>query len=383
MLRRGSAQASGSRHATGRRVEDRLARRGGAIELLRAPAALYAGLLRARNRLYDRRLLPAARLGAAVVSVGNLTAGGTGKTPMVAWLARELDRRGRRVGVLSRGYGAPRAGSGNSAAFNEEGELLARLLPGVPHVQDPDRVRGGQELVRRGCDCVLLDDGFQHRRLARDLDLVLVDATRPWGLAAVDGAPPVRAVLPRGLLREPPSGLARADAIVLTRADQAGEEALARLEEELSALAPGKPLARAAHRPSLVARHDPRGARVEALHPAALAGRPVALVSAVGNPEAFERTARDLGADVRAVHRFPDHHRFTREEVAPLARDGALLLATAKDAVKLERLGQPFLSLEVEWTLHSGAPVLEALLDALPPSVAEGERRALHEGLHG
>lgn len=358
-----------------RRIEERLARRGGALELLRAPALLFAGIARARNALHGRGLLPRARLSASVVSVGNLTVGGTGKTPCVAFLARALERRGRRVGLLSRGYGRARG-----AEVNDEGELLSRLLPGVPHVQDRDRVAGGLELERRGCDAILLDDGFQHRRLARDLDLVLIDATRPWGLASVDGRPALRAVLPRGLLREPPSGLARADALVLTRADQATSAELAALEQELASLAPGRAILRAAHRPTGL-RAVPGGEGRLPLE--ALAGRPVTLLSAIGNPAGFERAARELGADVRAVRRFPDHHRFAAGELAGAAADGTDLLVTAKDAVKLEPLGVPCLVFEVEFALLSGASVLDALLDALPPAAGKLERRALHEGLHG
>lgn len=359
------------------RIEDRLARRGGALELLRAPALAFAGLARLRNLLYDRRLLPRARLGANVISVGNLTTGGTGKTPCVAWLAGELARRGRRVGILSRGYGAARAGAGN-----DEGALLARILPDVPHVQRKDRAAGGLELVARGCDAILLDDGFQHRRLARDLDLVLIDATRPFGLPARDGRPAVRAHLPRGLLRESPAGLARADALILSRADQVAEPDLARLEAELLRWAPGKPLLRAAHRPRAVRRLGPDGEGQE-LPPSWLAGRAVVLVSGLGNPWAFERSARGLGADVRAVVSFPDHHRFGRGEVLAQARAGCELLVSAKDAVKLAALGVDCLVLEVEWELLEGAPVLAALLDALPPPQALLERRALHGGLHG
>lgn len=355
------------------RVEERLARRGGAIEWLRAPAALFGGLARVRAALYDRRLLPVVRVAAPVVSVGNLTVGGTGKTPAVIAIARELARRGRRPGVLARGYRrAAREGS------NDEGRLLARKLPGVPYLERADRVEGAQKLVDAGCDVIVLDDGFQHRRLARDLDLVLVDATRPFGLPpSAAGEPAVRALLPRGLLREPPGALARADALAITRADQVPPEALDALERELWQLAPGRPILRAAHRPRALrgpAREEP---------PEALAGRPVRLVSGIGNPAAFERTAHALGARVVGVHRFGDHHDFRREELEPLLAPGVPLLVTAKDAVKLEALGVPHLTLDVEWTWLSGEEVLEALLDALPPSEGESRRAAAHGGLSG
>lgn len=354
------------------RAEQRLARRGGAIELLRLPSFAFAGITRVRNALYDRGVLPAVRLGTPVVCVGNLSVGGTGKTPMVVRVARMLDARGLRVGLLSRGFGQ------RGAAPNDEARLMERELPGVPHVQMVDRVAGGRALERMGVDVIVLDDGMQHRRLARDLELVLVDATRPWGLPAPpEGGAPVKCVLPRGFLRESPRELARAHAIVMTRCEQSDARTLDELEGELHALAPAAAILRAEHRPSAVREGAFR------LTPDVLAGRELRLVSGIGNPEAFERTVRALGATVLGVHAFPDHHAFQREELVELARAGGELCVTAKDAVKLEELGVPFLALEVELALVRGAAVLEALLDALPASAQRAGRLALHEGLHG
>ena len=145
------------------RTEDRLAQRGGAIELLRLPAVLFGAAAVTRRALYDRGWLPSARLGVPVVSVGNITTGGTGKTPMCAWVVAELQRRGFRPGILSRGYGAERGD------VNEEAQLLARLCPGVPHVQDPDRVRGGKALVD-----------------SHSVDAIVLDASNPLGLLGLD-----------------------------------------------------------------------------------------------------------------------------------------------------------------------------------------------------
>lgn len=337
------------------RLDDRLARRGGALELLRLPALLFGALVRARRAAYDRRWLPIERAGVPVICAGNLSAGGTGKTPMVAWLVRELVARGFHPGILSRGYGAAADGR------NDEALLLERAHPSVPHVQAPDRVAGARELVTRGVDAIVLDDGFQHRRLARDLDLVLVDATRPWGLLAIEGKAPVRALLPRGLLREPPSSLARADALVITRSDALAPHALAELERELHALAPACPILLARHR--AVRLVDERGAE-HALE--RLRGAQVELVSAIGNPQALRASVESLGARVSAEQRFPDHHRYTREEASALNAGGALLVTTTKDAVKLAPLGARFLALEVELEIERDVGVLRALLDALP-----------------
>lgn len=351
------------------RIEDRLARRGGAVELLRVPAALFGVASRARGALYDLGLLPSSRVDATVISVGNLTAGGTGKTPMVAWLVRELERRGRRAGVLSRGYGA------KVGDANDEAALLAELAPGVAHVCDPDRVRGGQKLVDGGVDVIVLDDGFQHRRLARDLDLVLIDATRPWGLEAKDGAP-VRAFLPRGLLREPPSALSRADALVLTRVDQADAAALAETKRELERWAPGKALSESVHRPCAWIAPDGSRQSLDALR-----GEHVTLVSGIAHPTAFERSVRSLGAIVDAHRRLPDHHAWSSSDLEGLA--SARVITTAKDAVKLRPLGAKVWVLAIELEFVAGRQVLDALLDALPATRAETVRRALHEGLHG
>ncbi|MCK6447085.1 MAG: tetraacyldisaccharide 4'-kinase [Planctomycetes bacterium] len=360
------------------RLEERLARRGGAIELLRVPAALFGVAARARGACYDLGLLRSARLDAAVVSVGNVTAGGTGKTPFVAWLVHELTRRGRRAGVLSRGYGAKVANSarGHTGAQSDEAALLAELVPGVEHVADPDRVRGGQALVERGVDVIVLDDGFQHRRLARDLDLALVDATRPWGLVAANGAP-VRAFLPRGLLREPPSALARADALVLTRVDQCEASALEALKHELAELAPGRAVLESVHRPRAWLAPDGTRAPLDALR-----GRAAVLASGIAHPAAFESAVRALGVTVERHEAAPDHHAWSADDVARLARE-SLVVTTAKDAVKLRPLGAKVWTLAIEFELVAGASVLAALLDALPGSRAERARKALHEGLHG
>jgi tetraacyldisaccharide 4'-kinase len=356
------------------RIEDRLAQRGGAIELLRVPAALFGLVVSARSALYQRRLLPVHRLDVPVVSVGNLTAGGTGKTPFVLWAVEWFAARGMRAGVLSRGYGADGAGGG------DEARMARALHGGLTAVQDPDRVRGGRKLEELGVDVILLDDGFQHRRLHRDRDLVLVDATRPWGLAAPAGrGEAVSALLPRGLLRESPAALSRADAVVLTRTDQVDAARLASLEAELSLLAPGAPIVRACHVPAGL-----RGVRDSSRWPLErLQGRTVDLVSGIGNPEAFERTVRSTGAQVRAHRRFADHHAYSAEDLRGLGGTDIPLVTTAKDGVKISEFAPAALSLDVRLELAEGRAALEALLESIPPGEALQQRRAIHEGLHG
>ena len=370
--------ASVPRPARPARIEERLARRGGAVELLRLPAALYAVAVRLRRAAYDRRLLPRAKLPVPVVSVGNLTAGGTGKTPFAAWLVPELARRGFAPGILSRGYGA------REGEPNDEARVLAELCPGVPHVQDADRARGGRALVARGVDVVVLDDGFQHRRLARDLDLVLVDATQPWGLpatgpraGAAGGPRAVRALLPRGLLREPPSSLARADAIVVTRCDAVPARELDGLDEELAEAAPGVPRVHAGFAARAIRGEDGRAEPLERWR-----GREVDLASAIGNPRAFEALVRASGLRVGEHRAFPDHHAYVRADLAGLGERRPLLV-THKDAVKLAGLGVRHAVLDAELRVLDGRPLLDALLERLPRPGPPAKRLVAPRSLRG
>jgi tetraacyldisaccharide 4'-kinase len=363
------------------RPEHLLARRGGAVEFLHVPALLMGAVTGVRNRMYDIGLLPTRRVNTPVVSVGNLTVGGTGKTPMVAWVVKALMARGWKPGVLSRGYHGDKHQAQDknesSSGLNDEGQMFAAQFPGLLQVQNPNRVAGARELERLGADIIVLDDGFQHRRLGRDVDLVLVDATRPWGLPALNtSAPAVRAVLPRGLLRESIGNLGRASAVVITRSDSIESDDLVKLEQELQREAPGCVRLLGEHRPTALK----RGA--ERMDPRELENRPVRLVSGIGNPEAFERSARGLGARIESVHAFPDHHAFTSAELEGLGGD-AEFLVTSKDSVKLEHLGIPHLVLEVEFTLTRGEKVLNALFDALPHPSDSQDRQSVHLVQHG
>lgn len=293
---------------------------GSALRWWLAPLTLpawagYRAAVAWRNRRYDAGRAAVARLPAPVVSVGNLTAGGTGKTPAVLAVCRLLAARGRRPAVLSRGY------RGVDGANDE-----AQLLDGFPVVCDPDRAAGGRRALAAGADCLVLDDGFQHRRLHRDCDLVLIDATRPGG-----------ACLPLGWLREPWSGLRRARLAWISRADLAAPADLAALVARLDAA--GVPWIRDRHQDgglTPLAGGEPRPS-------AALAGRRVVLASGIGNPHGFEAAAHRHGWSVAASLRFPDHHRYDRGDAALLARYAdrlrAELVVTAKDAVKLAPLG--------------------------------------------
>ncbi|MDO8629945.1 MAG: tetraacyldisaccharide 4'-kinase [Phycisphaerales bacterium] len=283
---------------------------------------VYSAAINLRNARYDR---PAATFAATVpvISVGNITVGGTGKTPFVIELLKRLDRLGRSPVVVARGYGAA------PDEPNDEELLIRRNCPGAAYVADPDRCRAvGRAASRMGADVIVLDDGFQHRRLARDLDLVLIDATCPFGYEHV---------LPRGLLREPLVGLRRAHLVVITRCDQASGADLTRIASRLRDLAPDSPVIRCRHRVTAVECLD--GSPVEE----PIAGKRAVLFAAVGRPGAFATTVSSLGVDVVAVRWWPDHHRYRVREIKSLLGDRSfaphdLVLTTEKDAVKLAGL---------------------------------------------
>ncbi len=277
-------------------------------------------MVRLRNRLYDRGVLPSRGASVPSICVGNLTTGGTGKTPIVAWLAAAARRAGRRPAILTRGY-LPRGAAGPP----DEVRLYARLVPDVPVVVDGDRVRGSARATADGADLLLLDDGFQHRRFARDVDLVLLDAADPFGGGRL---------LPAGRLREPPSGLSRATAVVLTRCSRAGDEALARAEAAVRARAPDVPILREDH----VVREVLSAGDAK---PPSLDGAQVLVFSGIADGRSLVETVRSLGArPVRAAD-FGDHHAFTSAEVRSLEAEAAALgaacvVTTEKDLVRLE-----------------------------------------------
>ncbi len=297
-------------------------------------APLYAAAVRLRTAAYRRGVLKSARAKVPVVSIGNLTFGGTGKTPMVAALVRDLVARGRRPAVLTRGYGRrgrrPLTLLGPDVEVpaeiaGDEPLVLSAALPGVPIVVDSDRASGAERAAAGGSDVVVLDDGFQHLALERDLDIVLVDAGDPWG----GGHLP-----PRGRLREPLDELRRASAVVVTKLPADGgqvvlEEIAARVEK----LAPALPVMGARLVPSGLTSPD------GATEPGGLRGRRVLAFAGLARPEGFLDTLEELGAELTGFLPFTDHHRYSRAEIARLIEEArrleALPVTTAKDGVKL------------------------------------------------
>jgi len=302
--------------------------------LLLPLAPIYRGAVAARCAAYRRGWMQSARLDVPVISVGNLTFGGTGKTPAVIALARDLVRMGRWPAVLTRGYKRLEEGQvvvvgpdprQTAAEVGDEPLEMARRLPGVPVVVDADRARGGAEAERLGADVVLLDDGFQHLQLARDLDLVVVDAGEPWG----GGRLP-----PLGRLREPLTALERADAVLITKVPVEWRPVVAEIESVVDRVAPRLQIFVSRLRPNRV--HVPGEGWRE---PNILSGRRVVAFAALGRPDGFATTLTEAGAEIAATKWYPDHHAYTDRELSEIsdqaAAASAVPVTTAKDAVKL------------------------------------------------
>ena len=303
--------------------------RGPCASVLRGAMAaaepIYSAAVSYRNRRFDAgrgvRKLPRP-----AISVGNITAGGTGKTPVVQWLCEQLRASGRHPAILLRGYKS-------KGGLSDEQRMLDRSLNGpglVPIVvqANPDRFAAGNEVLRDhpDVDLFVLDDGFQHRRLARDFDLVLISATDPFGFNHVH---------PRGLLREPLSSLKRAGALLITRASEVDPDVLAQIERRLRQHSPTAPIYHADH--------IQMGVRSEAgFEPIeSLAGKRIFAFCGLGNPASFFRQLQSHGADLVGSMAFPDHHAYDDGDLAEIDRSAGnaqMILTTEKDWVKLAGL---------------------------------------------
>jgi tetraacyldisaccharide 4'-kinase len=316
----------------------------------------YAAAMRLRRWAYRRGILRSRAAGAPVICVGNLTTGGTGKTPMVAWVVRRLVEAGRTPAILTRGYKSRPGGQGGEGDSDEV--RLLRELTGAAIAADPDRVAGAAAAVAGGADVLVMDDGFQHRRLRRDLDIVLIDAGEPFGFGHC---------LPRGLLREPPSALADADAVVITHGDEVPLDRLMRLGERVRRLAPRASHHAAVHRPTGLI--DDAGA---ARPLGDLLGRKVCAFCGLGSPEHFFTTLAGLGARLAARRALDDHAVYTPALLAELAAEAkraeaGILVTTQKDHVKLAGMDcpAPLWQLAVEMEITGGRDELvERILGA-------------------
>lgn len=351
-------------------------------------AVAYKRAVQTRLALYRRRIMRPQELGCMVASIGNLTVGGTGKTPVAEMLARELNKRGRRVAILSRGYkSVPRpflhrlrnkifkhldlfppriVSDGNKVLLDsrlagDEPHMLAKNLPGVCVLVDKDRVKSGLHALRHfDSDILLLDDGLQYQRLRHRMDIVLVDRQSPFGNEHL---------LPRGTLREPPENLRRASFIIITKSGPQPDDALlARLRR----LNPTAPIIECTHAP----RHWVDIMSGEKFPLDYLKGKHVGAMSGIARPESFEEGVRALGVNVEITKAFADHHRFTKKEILRFLewcdrRSLDALVTTEKDAVRFPDIDHPqvpMLFLRVEIEILRGQEHWENLLKRLAGS---------------
>ena len=308
------------------------------LTLLTPLSYLYAAIVKIRNWIYDCRLLRSKRLPPTVISVGNITSGGTGKTPVVIWIARALVDGGYRPAILLRGYHREEKTSAihvvsdgqeilaSVEASGDEALMIARELPSVPVLIGKDRYETGCHALRGlKPDVLILDDGFQHRKLERDLDIVTVDATQPFG---------TKKLLPAGTLREPVSALRRADLIILTRVDMA--ESADEIRENITTLAGGTPIMESRHEPTRLYRLG-IGEDVDF---GVLKGKKLFAVCGIGNPGAFAETLRRYEPQCIDLLPFPDHHQYSRADVVRIQTEvqqaeADFIITTRKDELKL------------------------------------------------
>ena len=337
--------------------------------VLKGVSHIFRLVVQLRLFFYETGILQRYPLGCQVISVGNITVGGTGKTPVVEAFARELQQAGRKVAILSRGYrkkelpwyerlfreqlDPPRVVSDghhvllDSEMGGDEPYMLAVNLPGVVVLVDRNRVKSGRYAVRKfGCDTLVLDDGFQYQKLKHRLELVLVDCTNPFGNDNL---------LPRGVLREPVRNLRRANFIFLTKSDRRTEE----LRRRIGELCPGAEIIECRHEPRCLRDAFSAGERPLSF----LQGLPVMALSGIAVPQSFEASLRNMGARVIECERFADHHRFAAQEIIDAVNradeiGAKAVITTEKDAVRLPRLEHPavpILYLRVDIEILQGA----------------------------
>ena len=347
---------------------------------LKALSCLFYVLVQFRLWLFRHRIFRASTLGCQVISVGNVTVGGTGKTPIVETFARSLHEKGRKVAILSRGYKSrktplwekilkkeerlPRVVSDgkslllNSDLAGDEPHMLASNLPEVAVLVDKDRVKSGKYAIRKlGCDTLVLDDGFQYLGLQHRMDIVLVDYTNPFGYGNV---------LPRGLLREPMRNLKRAGFIFITKCPPEGAPQLKAKLRELNAHAE---ISECRHSPKYLQNLYTR----DQLDLESIRGLKVATVSGIAVPEGFEDGVRKLGVEIVHTARYADHHRYTQQEIIETINDAVhagaeVIVTTEKDAVRFPRIDRcdlPILYLRVEIEMLSGSEAFNDWIDRI------------------
>ncbi len=363
--------------------------------LLALAAVGYSLVVRLRNFLYSTGWRKAHCVNAVVFSIGNITAGGTGKTPLVIWLcniltqnsnlsraeSRELKNQKYGCAILTRGYKATQNSKLKTQNYGDEPAILAENCPQAKVIINPDRVAGAAEAINKfDAKVLILDDGFQHRRLARDLDIVTIDAMEPFGYFKL---------IPAGLLREPACALKRANAVVITRCDQITETKLADLEQTLLQINPNMIIARSIHAPicAKYAEHPviPAKAGIQNNYDVdsclrrndnleTLKNKKIFAFCGIGNPNAFLETIKGLGCEMVGSITYSDHHHYTESDITDIHRQAEqlradLILTTQKDwpstkyAICNTQYAKFFAYLAIEIQFLSGEDKLKALIE--------------------
>ncbi len=348
--------------------------------LLGVAAGGYSIAVRLRNFSYSKGWLKTHRANAPVISIGNITTGGTGKTPLVIWICRFLQNKNVSCIILTRGYKA-QGTSDEGRATRDEPAILIESCPEAKVIVNPDRVAGAAEAVNKfDAKTLVMDDGFQHRRLGRDLDIVTIDATRPFGYGKM---------LPAGLLREPLASLKRANAVVITRCDQTTEAKLTQIEEKLQKVNPNMIIARSIHaavyakhpEPSVIPAKVGIQKKSETMDSCLrrndsikqLKDKKIFAFCGIGNPEAFLNTIKALGPELVGSKVYNDHHHYTDDCLADICKQAAnlkadLILTTQKDWTKITPLlpakkDIPIAYLAIEIKFLAGQDKLTGLIE--------------------
>jgi len=282
----------------------------------------YSGVVLLRNFLYSKGWLKTYRANATVISIGNITTGGTGKTPLVIWLYNQITQN-YSCAILTRGYKTTKN-------YIDEPAVLAESCPEARVIVNPDRVAGAAEAVEKfAAKLLVMDDGFQHRRLGRDLDIVAIDATRPFGYGKL---------LPAGLLREPVTALKRADVVVITRCDQVAESQLSQTEKKLLLINPNMIIAKSMHAAVCAKSTDNKEIALDQLK-----NKKIFAFCGIGNPAAFLNTIEELGTNLVGSKVYNDHHHYTQDDITHISEKAGylnadLILTTHKDWTKITPL---------------------------------------------
>jgi len=333
---------------------------------LYAASGVYSIVIWLRNFLYLAGWLKAHQVDAVVISIGNITTGGTGKTPLVIWMCKQIISDSKfqisdsQCAILTRGYKAAKDSRGKIQDYRDEPAILAESCPNVKVIVNPNRVGSADEAVNKfNAKVLIMDDGFQHRRLVRDLDIVTIDATRPFGYGKM---------LPAGLLREPVTSLKRADAVVITRCDQITEAELSEIEKKLEAINPNMIIARSIHAPAYVKSMDNQEISIEHIK-----GKKIFAFCGIGNPDAFFNTIKQLGANLLGSKVYNDHHHYTDSCLAGIYEQATylkadLILTTQKDCTKITRLAPvqkdiPLAYIGIEIKFLAGEDKLRGLIE--------------------